>query len=127
MRAHFKRKFTRRVRSSKVLEQDIVNDIMQYLRIEGIYCWRQNTSGIYIAKTNSYRPSRARGVSDILGICKNGRILAIEVKKPGSKLTCPYQILFKDNVIASKGLYILAYSVADVAAEISVIKGEAIK
>ena len=98
----------------KIKEQDIVNQIITYLTIEKIFCWRQNTSGIYMVRTNSYRPSKARGVADILGILPTGQALAIEVKRPGAKLDNPYQIEFRDNVIKNNGCYILAYSIDDV-------------
>jgi hypothetical protein len=96
-----------------MLENDIQRTILDYLSYRGVFHYRNNTSGIYIAKSQSYRPSHSKGASDIIGCTKEGRFLAIEVKKPGGKAT-PEQKEFIEKVNASGGLAFIAYSVEDV-------------
>lgn len=53
-----------------------------------------------------------KGISDILGVY-NGRMLAIEVKAAGGRLS-DYQKIFLDKVKANGGIVIVAYSIDDV-------------
>lgn len=58
------------------------------------------------------------GSADIIGIIKpTGRLLAIEVKKAGGKVS-PEQQAFLDTVRDAGGLAIIAYSVDDVRREL---------
>jgi len=94
-------------------EQVIQNHILQYLRLKGYYVWKNNTAGIYKQATNSYIPSHAKGVSDIIGLTKQGVFIAIEVKRRSGKLS-PNQKAFLEAIRASGGIAILAYDLADV-------------
>lgn len=53
------------------------------------------------------------GVSDIVGLTKEGRFFTIEVKAAKNKLSYP-QALFISNIQKSGGIAIVAYSVEDV-------------
>lgn len=99
-------------------ENDIQCTILDYLSYRDIFHYRNNTSGIYVQKTGSYRPSHSKGASDIIGCTKAGRFLAIEVKQPGKKPT-PEQKEFIEKVNASGGLAFVAYSVEDVVRELN--------
>jgi len=57
-------------------------------------------------------PMGEKGVSDIIG-CKDGRMIAIEIKTPAGKVT-PYQQRFIDRVNAAGGLAFVARSIEDV-------------
>lgn len=91
---------------SKTKEADITRRIRQYLDMRGIFHWKQWQGPM----------SQPRGVADILG-CLCGKMLAIEVKKPGGKLT-EFQQRFLDAVNSSGGIAFLATSVDDVDAEL---------
>lgn len=56
------------------------------------------------------------GISDFL-VCLEGRFIAIEVKKPGLKMT-EKQELFQHEVRAAGGIAFVAYSVDDVVREL---------
>ena len=70
----------------KILEQQVKTDILQFLKMNGIKCWPNDSVGIYDPKKRIHRKNRSqyylKGTSDILGILPDGRFLAIEVKKP---------------------------------------------
>lgn len=85
--------------------------------------WRQN-SGVaqyqYGSKTSYVRFNSAKGMSDIMGILKTGRTLAIEVKNRTRKVD-PHQQQFLDDINAGGGLAFVARSLDDV---IDKLKGE---
>lgn len=53
------------------------------------------------------------GIADILGVLPGGRFLAIEVKRPGSRLTVD-QDAFLGKINASGGLAFMASSLEEV-------------
>ena len=95
------------------LEQEIQKQILDYLKYRGIFCWKNNTNGIYVRARNTYIPSHAVGVADIIGIGFHGQFMAIEVKRAGGKVSSD-QRAFLDEVTRNGGLAIVAYSVEDV-------------
>jgi VRR-NUC domain len=99
-------------------EQAIQRTILELLRWRGIFCWKNNTAGIYVRARNTYIPSHAPGVADILGILdsrfgRSGAFLAVEVKSPKGKLS-PHQEAFLKEINDRGGLAIVARSVEDV-------------
>ena len=97
-----------------VKEQDIQKGILQYLRLKGVKCWKARSVGIHKAD-GGYIPLPAleRGVADIIGCLKGGRLLAIEVKRKGNKPT-PDQQQFIDDINHLGGLGLIAYSLGDI-------------
>ncbi len=119
---------------SKVLklaisEKDVQKQILDYLKIRGVFCWRNQTTGIYDPTARRFRKnSGMNGVADVLGVLpqdfcnhfeaghsyvKVGRFLAIEVKAAKGKQSLE-QFAFQKAVEENGGLYILARSVDDV-------------
>lgn len=90
------------IRKPKALipkETDIVKACLQYLNLVGVFAWRSNTgavSGTYKGKDRFIRFG-PKGQSDIIGILPDGRFLAVEVKRPGGKLTFE-QDMFLDTI-----------------------------
>lgn len=70
---------------SNITEKMVENQILTYLRANKIFCWKNQSTGIFDPKKRIFRKSNNKhhinGVADILGIYE-GRFLAIEVKKP---------------------------------------------
>jgi len=64
-------------------ESDIRDVIFEYLTRVGHWAWRVNQN--YRKGQPFFRESK--GVADILGFSKEGRFLAIEVKKPNAPMT----------------------------------------
>ncbi len=71
----------------KIKETDIVNQILAYLRINKVFCWRQGTGKFFSEYKGKRRAfsSGVPGLPDIIGVLKNGRMLAIEAKIPKRK------------------------------------------
>ncbi len=86
-------------------ENNVKNEVMDYLDSIGIYHWRNNTGRR--GKVNYGRV----GSADIIGLLPNGRLLAVETKcKTKQSKT---QKEFQHNIEANNGLYILAFSLED--------------
>jgi hypothetical protein len=94
-------------------EQTIQRAILEYLNWKHIFCWKNNTAGIYVKARNTYIPSHAPGVADILGVLPGGRFLAIEVKSPTGRVS-PHQQQFIDRINENGGVAFVARSVEEV-------------
>ena len=72
-------------------EAYILKLCLDYLAIRSdCFCWRNNNHAVPIGMTGKFRrPGRhsPKGISDILGIFSDGRMIAIEIKRPGAKPT----------------------------------------
>ena len=94
-------------------EADIQLSILQELKRQGKFCWRNqpvtfnHQLGFHIS--NPYVP---KGMPDIL-CCIDSQLVGIEVKTPKGKQS-PDQILFQKRLELSGGKYVLAKSVADI-------------
>lgn len=78
-------------------ESDVLSACLQYLRLRGVFAWRQNQGAIPLKDGGYRRFVGLKGVSDILGILPQtvdvvnagrwtfGNLLAVETKRPGEK------------------------------------------
>lgn len=100
------------------LEKDIQKSILEYLEAKRIFCWKEASTGVMVGDPNNPRfmPIGLKGKSDILGILKGGRFLAIEVKRPSGRLS-EAQVEFLQNVNLNGGLGFVAHSIDDVIAQ----------
>jgi len=81
--------------------------IVTWLELHGHFAGRINTTGIYDARFNKYRPSGARrGMADVTAVI-NGRHVSIEVKYGRDRIS-PDQLRVKNEVEAAGGVYIIA-------------------
>lgn len=98
-------------------EKQIENQIISFLRILGVFCWKNQSVGIFDAKKKIYRKSNNQnhilGASDILGIL-HGKFLAIEVKSAKGRMTI-HQKAFLQNIRSQGGIAFEARSLSDVA------------
>jgi hypothetical protein len=73
-----------------VKEADVLRACLDYLKLSGVLCWRNNT-GATVARNAAGRKRFIRfgapGSSDILGVLPGGKFLAVETKRPGGKLS----------------------------------------
>ncbi len=65
-------------------EHNVQLQILEYLALKGIYCWRNNSGMLRDRRGIPVRFGKV-GSADILGIAPDGRFLAIEVKTPQGK------------------------------------------
>ena len=102
-------------------EADIQAAILDWLKLHGLFCWRNNTGSFareYKTRDGQWRRTFFRagfaGSADILGVLPGGRFLAIEVKRPRVGALSIEQKDFLDQVNATGGLAMVATSVDDV-------------
>ena len=99
-------------------ESSLVKACLAYLQLAKVPAWRNNCGAAAFAGPagrKRFVRFAVEGCSDIIGILPGGKFLAVEVKKPGGKLTAA-QAAFLDNVRAAGGLGIVVRSVDDLAA-----------
>ena len=109
----------------KIAEAQIVSSILSYLGIrenmgEGLY-WRNQTGsfrGEHESKDGTkkrwFAKTGKKGSADIIGLRPpNGRLVAIEVKRPGQKQSDD-QKAFQEKIEKMGGDYVLVYSLQDV-------------
>jgi penicillin-binding protein-related factor A (putative recombinase) len=98
-------------------EKAIENEILSWLKLQGLFCWKVESQGTYDAKKGIYRRKnsvhRLLGVSDIIGLLPNGRLFACEVKSKTGRLS-EHQKLFLENINANGGVGFVARSIGDV-------------
>jgi hypothetical protein len=70
----------RRIPSIRVTEADVMRDVDQVLSAYHIFHWRNNTGVTRIGRR--FIRFGYPGSSDWLGICPDGRFLAVECKRP---------------------------------------------
>ncbi len=98
-------------------EGEVQAAILGYLSLRGdVFTWRNNT-GAYQCAPGKWLSYGYPGSADILGVwAPSGRLLCIEVKRPKGGRQSAEQARFQENVTSRGGVYVLARSVADVAA-----------
>jgi len=97
-------------------ENAVTNEILEWLAWKGIYAWKNKNIPTYDPKTKNFRrlgKYEVRGVSDIIGIMKNGKILCIECKTGYNKAS-DVQKEFIKNINDSNGVAFVAYGIEDV-------------
>jgi len=102
----------KKINHFELTEKQIQSQILEYLNLSGHYCWRNNTGQMTaIDKYGKQRRWRAgiKGSSDIIGISKDGKFIAIECKRPGKKVTQDQQ-WFLDEISKRGGIGIVATS-----------------
>lgn len=99
------------------VEKNLENLILAWLHHKKIFAWKNQSVGIWNAQKKCYFKSNnsfhIRGVSDILGILPDGRLLAIEVKSAKGVLT-DFQKDFLEKIKGRNGVAITARSLRDV-------------
>jgi hypothetical protein len=88
-------------------ERDVMTVVHQTLSIYGIFHYRNNT-GAYKEKNRFIRYG-CPGSSDYIGLCPDGRFLAVECKRPRGKPS-EKQKQFLDKINGSNGVGIIVDS-----------------
>ena len=127
---------------TNITEKHIENQILTYLANKKIFCWKNQSVGLFDPNKKVFRRSNnvhhIKGVSDILGILPDGRFLAIEVKKPYvsrktlqikyrtqeelSKLASEDQISFINSVSSRNGVAFYADSLEVLKDQLSIAR-----
>lgn len=106
-------------------ESDLLAACLQWLQMQGVWCWRQNQGAIPLRNGGYRRFVGLKGVADILGILPQtvcltgeaepvtfGNLLAVETKRPGEKPR-PEQQAFLERVNALGGVGVCVHSVEE--------------
>lgn len=95
-------------------EQGIQKSILDYLRLKKYVAFKHHSTGSGVRNGKAFFFSHSeKGISDIIACSREGRFIAIEVKKPGGKPS-EEQLDFLERVNQNGGIGILAYSLDDV-------------
>ena len=96
-------------------EQDLVNQILDYLKLRGVWAIRVNSGGRQVDGANGkayFIKFAPPGTPDILA-CAGGCFVGIECKLPGNEPT-PKQLECHAQIRRAGGVVIVAYSLEDV-------------
>jgi hypothetical protein len=93
----------------KISEGDVLRVVDEFLTLRKIYHWRNN-SGAYKYRDRFIRYGKT-GSSDFLGICPDGRFLAVECKRPVDGVLSAAQREFLDAINRNGGIGIFVDSV----------------
>jgi hypothetical protein len=98
--------------TSETPESVILRSCLDLLRLRGIFCWRQNSAGLYTQDRRLIRTADLNGISDIVGLTPSGRFLAVECKSARGRQT-ESQKQFQAAIERNHGLYIIARDIED--------------
>jgi hypothetical protein len=93
-------------------ESAVIRACLEYLRLRGVFCWRQNSGALATPGGGFMRAADINGAADIIGVLPGGRFLAAECKSAGGRQS-PAQKAFQEAVEKRGGLYVLARSIGD--------------
>lgn len=101
-------------------EADIQRACLEVLRLRGVWAWRTNSGAVKVGK----RLIRLAppGTPDILALLPGGRLLGVEVKRPGGKLR-PTQEAWADAARMAGAAFLVVRDAADLDRELSVLLG----
>lgn len=114
--SHEKKPKPRSYKLPSASESQILDSILTYLKLCRIFSWRNNNGAVFDPKIGTFRspPKHSlKGIPDILGILKGGRLLALEVKKQGGRVS-PEQSDFIKKAVELGALCAVVYSLDDV-------------
>lgn len=105
----------------KTIESKTQKIILDFLRIKGCYVFKHRNIGLWNQKIKSYikLPENEIGIADIIGLTREGRFIAVEVKSRG-ETPCKdgkpsqEQLNFLEEIKRRKGIGIIAYDLDDV-------------
>jgi penicillin-binding protein-related factor A (putative recombinase) len=116
----------------KLTEKQLENDILAWLWYVGIFAWKNQSVGVFDAAKGIYRKPvnrfHIKGVADILGVLPDGRMLAIEVKRPAvkarkkeqlEKMASDEQLSFLKKINNKNGMGLLVDNLETVCAALS--------
>jgi hypothetical protein len=100
----------RKIGLPKISEQALVRQAVAYLTLNGCYVWRENVGAMRIR--DRFVRFGHKGVSDVLGVSPDGRMIAVELKIRHNAPTM-FQVDFLKAINDRGGIGILAYSLEE--------------
>lgn len=108
------------VMSKGMLEDEVLRGCLEYLRMNHIFCYRNNTGAVKIGKR--FIRYGTPGSSDIIGILPDGRFLAVECKREKGGRLSELQKAFLTAIQINGGVSIVARSVEELKKELEKVK-----
>lgn len=102
--------------SKGMMEDEVLRGCLEYLKLKGIYCYRNNTGAAKIGKR--FIRYGFPGSSDIIGILPDGRFLAVECKREKGGRLSDLQKEFLSAIEKNNGVPIVARSVQELQEEL---------
>jgi hypothetical protein len=104
----------------EVKESEIQKATIDLLKYKRFIVFKHRNVGIYIRSKDRYRqlPAGDIGISDIIACSPKGVFWAIEVKKPGGRISAEQQD-FIDRVNANGGVAYVAFTIDDTLKKLS--------
>ena len=96
----------------KVSEAEVQKAIIQFLKLKGIFVYRQNAGAFKVG--DRFVSMGKVGIADVICITHGGKYTAIEVKTPKKGVLSPAQVEFLRDVRKAGGIAMVATSVDDV-------------
>jgi hypothetical protein len=105
----------------RVSEADVLKAVWRYLSHHPKVAWiTRVNSGTWQLEDRFVRFNYKRGMSDLLGQMKDGKLLAVEIKAPGAQLM-KHQADFLNEVRLNLGVAFVARSIDDAESELKLI------
>lgn len=113
------------MKSDKPLESQIQKEVLAFLKWSRLVHWRQNLGGIQqnVAGNVIFKKNPLAGFPDIAGLCPNGRLWAMEIKRRGERPTEKQEAWHRD-LAASNALVFVIHSVAEAIIAVQKIKSQ---
>lgn len=92
-------------------ENAVLEQCLDYLHVKQIFAWRNNTGAVKVGKR--FIRFGYVGSSDIIGITKDGRFLAVECKREKGGVLSEPQKVFLEEINRNGGVAICVHSVLD--------------
>ena len=95
-------------------ENAVQAEVMTALKFCGVFCWRNNNQGRWMASKQIWIKSAAfPGIPDIIGVSKDGKLVAVECKSATGTATAE-QLAFISEVSRRGGIAFVAKCSKDV-------------
>ena len=98
-------------------EDIVLKQCLSYLQHIGLYVWRNNTGAMKMPSGRFVHYGKC-GSSDIIGITKDGRFLAVECKRNKGGVVSAEQVHFLSTIKRNGGVAIVASSLEQLIEEL---------
>lgn len=92
-------------------ENEVLSECLKYLQLSGLFVWRNNTGGVKVG--SRFVRFGFVGSSDILGITRDGRFLAVECKREKGGRLSDAQRDFLGRIRADGGIALCVSSLEE--------------
>ena len=103
-------------------ENEVLSECLRYLQLSGLFVWRNNTGAVKVG--SRFVRFGCVGSSDILGITKDGRFLAVECKREKGGRLSDAQKDFLGRIRACGGIALCVSSLEELKGKLEEAQNE---